>query len=186
MERAREAAEGRKTSALAQSRSRTLQSIPDLVSPARIPKKFPDRTAPHPCRRSFPTPQGHDHPGRTPPTPNLPPRSPPGLHRGNMTADTSKSTYNGLAWPSRSSHVIVDGVSIPLQGSALLAQREAAAVTHDTPTLGILPFAPDPYLLQHINTHIYGLHAPVLTTVFLLLTDDVCLVVPQPQLLHDL
>ena len=39
--------------------------------------------------------------------------------------------------------------------------------------------------LQHINTHIYGLHAPVLTTVFLLFADDVCLVAPQPQLLHD-
>jgi hypothetical protein len=103
-----------------------------------------------------------------------------------MSADTSKSTYNGLARPSRSSHVIVDGVSIPLQGSALLAQREAAAVTHDTPTLGILPFAPDPHLLQHITAEIYDLRAPVLTTVFLLFADDVCLVAPQPQLLHDL
>jgi hypothetical protein len=86
--------------------------------------------------------------------------------------------------PSRSSHVIVDGVSIPLQGSALLAQREG--VTHDTPTLGILPFAPDPHLLQHISADIYDLRAPVLTTVFLLFADDVCLVAPQPQLLHDL
>ena len=131
------------------------------------------------------------HPGRA-----LPPRKdtansqPPttltliGLRRGNMSADTSKSTYNGLARPSRSSHVIVDGVSIPLQGSALLAQREA--VTHDTPTLGILPFAPDPHLFQHITTDIYDLRAPVFTTVFLLLADDVCLVAPQPQLLHDL
>jgi hypothetical protein len=76
MERAREAAEGRKTSALAQPRSRTVQPIPALASPARIPKKIPDRTAPHPRRRSFPTPQGHYHPVRAPQTPNRPPRSP--------------------------------------------------------------------------------------------------------------
>ncbi len=44
-------------------------------------------------------------------------------------------------------------------------------VSH-TPILGSLPFAPDPHLLQHINTHIYGLHTPVLTTVFLLFADE--------------
>ena len=39
---------------------------------------------------------------------------------------------------------------------------------------------------QHINTHPYGLRASALTTVLLLFADDVCLVAPQPQLLHDL
>ena len=50
----------------------------------------------------------------------------------------------------------------------------------------ILPFAPDPHLLQHISADTYDLRAFVLTTVFLLFADDVCLVAPQTQLLHDL
>ena len=68
--------------------------------------------------------------------------------------DTSNSPYHGFAWSPCSTHVIVDGVSIPLQDSALLVQRvltEAVAVTHDTPTLGILPFTLDPHLFQHIS-----------------------------------
>jgi hypothetical protein len=109
MERAREAVEGRKTSTLVQSRSRTVQPIPDLVSPTRIPKKFPDRTASHPRRRSFHTPEGHYHPGSAPSTPNHPPHSPSLGYAVAiyMSVDTSKSTYNGLARSSCSTHVIV-------------------------------------------------------------------------------
>ena len=45
---------------------------------------------------------------------------------------------------------------------------------------GISSFSPEPLLLQHINSDIFELRAPVLTTVFLLFADDVCLVTPQP------
>jgi hypothetical protein len=62
-------------------------------------------------------------------------------------ADISNSPFNGLARSTRSTHVIVDGVSIPLQGSALLpgqnapvsyllnqrALAETADLTCDTP-----------------------------------------------------
>jgi hypothetical protein len=50
----------------------------------------------------------------------------------------------------------------------------------------ILPFAPDPHLVQHNSDDTYDLRAFVLTTVFLLFADDVGLVAPQTQLLHDL
>jgi hypothetical protein len=62
MQTAREAEEGRNTSALAQPRSRTVQPIPALASPAWIPKKFPDRTTPHPRRRSFSLPTANSQP----------------------------------------------------------------------------------------------------------------------------
>jgi hypothetical protein len=134
MERARETVEGRKTSTLVQSRSRTVQPIPDLASPVRIPKKFPDRTAPHPHRRSFPTPEGHYHPGRAPSTPNRPPLTLLGLHRGNIYVGRHIQIH--LQW-ARAVLVLHPrhrcDVSIPLQGSVLLAQRESAVVTLTTP-----------------------------------------------------
>ena len=40
-------------------------------------------------------------------------------------ADISNSPFNGLARSTRSTHVIVDGISIPLQGSALLPGQNA-------------------------------------------------------------
>ncbi len=50
-----------------------------------------------------------------------------GLRRGNMTAptDISNSPFNGLARSTRSTNVIVDGISIPLQGSDLLPGQNA-------------------------------------------------------------
>ena len=40
-------------------------------------------------------------------------------------ADISNSPFNGLARSTRSTHVIVDGISIPLQGSAVLSGQNA-------------------------------------------------------------
>jgi hypothetical protein len=136
--------------------------------------------------RSFSTPQGITNPQGHPRLPTAhhahPPWAAPSQYVGSHIQIHLQWARAALALLPR--HRC--GVSIPLQGSALLAQREAAAVTHDTPSLGILPFAPDPHLLQHISADIYDLRAPVLTTFFLLFADDVCLVAPQPQLLHDL
>jgi hypothetical protein len=103
----REAAEERKTFALALLSHCAAYSRLGLAS--SDPKKISR------SHRASPAPTILSHPARA-----LPPRKgtansqPPtllGLRRGNMSADTSKSTYNGLARPSRSSHVIVDGVS---------------------------------------------------------------------------
>ncbi len=56
----REAEAGRNTSALVQPRSRIVQTIPVLASPARIPKKYSRSPCASPRRRSFltPNPQG--------------------------------------------------------------------------------------------------------------------------------
>ncbi len=141
--KAREAEAGRNTSTLVQPRSRIVQTTPVLDSPPRIPKNAPDRLAPPRASDPFslPTRKGNSQPPNT--------ISLFRLRRGNMTAnaDISNSPFNGLARSTRSTHVIVDGVSIPLLGSALLpgqnapvsylpnqrALAETADLTCDTP-----------------------------------------------------
>ena len=88
---------------------------------ARIPKNTPDRLAPPRATDppSLPTRKGSSQPPNT--------LSLFRLRRGNMAAnaDISNSPFNGLARSTRSTHVIVDGVSIPLRGSALLPGQNA-------------------------------------------------------------
>ena len=96
--------------------------------------------------------------------------------------DTPNPPYNSLSRTSRSSHVIVGDISIPLYGTPLqtghispvsylfvqCALTETDDVTHDTPVLRIFPFTFEPHLLQHISVDISELRPSVLTTVFLL------------------
>jgi hypothetical protein len=90
------AAEGRKTSALAQPRCRIAQPIPALPRQVGSQKIFP--IVPRLTRAADPFPPRKGTTNSQPPTT----LTLLGLRRGNMSVDTSKSTYNGLARPSRS------------------------------------------------------------------------------------